>query len=92
MLLRIDVRLPETRRALVARELRVGLQPDLAAEWGLDLTLITGSAGEERAAELGLDEELRVEPVGRGVEGRARDGSVDCESVSEVHIQSMRCR
>ena len=77
MLLRVDVRLPEARRALVARELRVGLQPDLAAQRRLDLALVAARAGEERAAELGLDEELGVEDGGSRVEGDTRDSGVN---------------
>ncbi len=73
----VDERLPLARGARVARELGVGLQPDLAAERGLDLALVAPRAGEERAAELGLDEELGVEELGRRVEGRSGDGGVD---------------
>ena len=53
------------------------METKLAVERGLDLTLQAALAGEGRAAELGLDEELRVEDSGRRVEGRARDRRVD---------------
>ena len=69
--------LPLAGGARVAGELAVGLETDLAGEGGLDLTLVGAGSGEERTAELGLDEELGVED-GRGrVEGRARDRRVD---------------
>ena len=44
---------------------------------GLDLSLVRAVAGEECTAELGLDEELRVEREGSAVEGSARNGRVD---------------
>ena len=77
MRLVVDVRLPEARSTGVACKLRVGLQPNLAVQRGLDLSLVRAVAGEECAAELGLDEELRVEREGSAVEGSARNGRVD---------------
>ena len=73
----VDERLPLARRARVARELRVGLEAQLAVQRGLDLALVPARAGEDRAPELGLDEELGVEELGGRVEGRAGDGGVD---------------
>ena len=73
----VDERLPLASSARVARELAVRLETDLAADRGLDLALVAPRAGEERAAELGLDEELGVEELGGGVEGRSGDGRVD---------------
>ena len=72
-----DEGLPLASGARVARELRVGLETELAVERRLDLALVAARAGEQRAAELGLDEELRVEELGGGVEGRSGDGRVD---------------
>lgn len=79
----VDERLPLAGGALIARKEAVGLEAELAAERGLDLTLVAAVAGEERAAELGLDEELRVEQLGGGVEGRSRDGRVDVVGSSD---------
>ena len=73
----VHERLPLAGRARVARELRVGLETELAVERRLDLALVAPRAGEERAAELGLDEELSVEELGCRVEGRPGDGGVD---------------
>ena len=72
-----DVLLPEACRALVAGKLGVGLETQLAVERRLDLALVSTRAGEERAAELGLDEELGVERRGRRVERKARLRRVD---------------
>ena len=46
----------ETRTHVVIR-----LEADFAPEGGLNLALVSARAGEERAAELNLDEHLRVE-------------------------------
>ena len=72
-----DEGLPLAGGARVARELRVGLETELAVERRLDLALVAARAGEQRAAELGLDEELSVEHLGRRVERRAGDRRVD---------------
>ena len=72
-----DEGLPLAGRARVARELRVGLETELAVERRLDLALVAARAGEQRAAQLRLNEEMRVELLGRRVEGRTRDGGVD---------------
>ena len=72
-----DEGLPLAGGARVARELRVGLKAELAAERRLDLALVATRSGEQRAAELSLDEELRVENLGCRVEWRARDRRVD---------------
>ena len=55
----------------------VRLEADLAGERGLDLALVPARSGEERAAELDLDEDLRVEGAEGGVEGRAGNSRVD---------------
>ena len=55
----------------------VRLKTYFAAERGLDLALVSASAGEERAAELHLDEDLRVERAEGRVEGRSGDRGVD---------------
>ena len=73
----VHERLPLAGRARIAREQVVRLQPHLALERGLDLTLVPARAGEESATELGLDEELGVEELGGRVEGRARNRRVD---------------
>ena len=68
--------MPFTSGSRVTGKVVVGLETHLTAERRLDLALVACSAGEESAAELGLDEELGVED-GRGrVEGRARDRRV----------------
>ena len=72
-----DEGLPLAGGARVARELRVGLKAELAAERRLDLALVATRSGEQRAAELSLDEELGVEELGGRVEGRSGDGRVD---------------
>ncbi len=74
---RTDEGLPLASSARVTRELRVGLEAQLAAERALDLALVSARAGEERAAQLRLDEELRVELLRGRVEGRAGDARVD---------------
>ena len=56
----------------------VRLEANLATERGLDLALVAAGTGEQRAAELGLDEELSVETVGSRVEGSAWDRGVNC--------------
>ena len=83
MLLVVDVRLPETRSAGVARELAVGLQTNLAAERRHDLALVRAITGEEGALELSLNKELSVERERRRVEGSAGDGGVDLP----VHVR-----
>ena len=72
-----DEGLPLASSAGVASELGVGLETDLTPERGLDLTLVSAGSGEERTAELGLNEELSIEYGRRGVERCARDGRVD---------------
>ena len=74
---RTDERLPLARGARVARDVRIREQAELASEGRLDLADVRAVAGEERALEERLDEELRVERAGRRVEGRARDRRVD---------------
>ena len=61
----------------------VGLETDLAAERRLDFALVSARAGEERAAQLDLDEELGVEGAGGRVEGRAGDAGVDVVGCSD---------
>ena len=75
--MRTDERLPLARRAGVAGDEEVGLEAHLTAERGRDLTPPCVTAGERGTLELRLDEELRVEDSGSGVERRARDGGVD---------------
>ena len=72
--------LPLARRPAVPREQVVRLEAQLAVQRGLDLALVPARAGEDRAPELGLDEELGVEELGGRVEGRAGDGGVDVVS------------
>ena len=72
-----NVGLPLACRAGVASEQMVGLETDLALERRLDLALVCTVTREERAAELGLDEELGVEERRSRVEGRARDRRVN---------------
>ena len=72
-----DEGLPLASSARVAGELGVGLKTELTAEWGLDLTLVAARAGEQRAAELSLDEELSVECERRAVERSSGDRRVD---------------
>ena len=72
-----DEGLPLASGARVARELRVGLETELAVERRLDLALVAARAGEQRAAELGLDEELSVKDLWSRIEGCARNGGVD---------------
>ena len=72
-----DEGLPLASGARVARELRVGLETKLAAQRRLDFTLVSASSGEERATELGLDEELSVEDLRRRVEGGSGDAWVN---------------
>ena len=55
----------------------IRLETYFAAERGLDLALVSAGAGEERAAELHLDKDLRVERAEGRVEGRAGDRGVD---------------
>ena len=55
----------------------IRLEADFTPEGRLDLALISARAGEERAAELNLDEHLRVERREGRVKGRARDRLVD---------------
>ena len=55
----------------------VRLETYFAAERGLDLALVPAGAGEERAAELHLDEDLRVERAEGRVKGRSGDRGVD---------------
>ena len=64
----VHERLPLARRARVTRDRVVRLKPELALDRGLDLALVSARAGEERAAELGLEEELRVEETRGRVE------------------------
>ncbi len=77
MRVRTDEGLPLAGGARVAGELSVGLQAQLAAEGRHYLALVAAVPGEERALELGLDEELSVEQLGSRVERRAGDGRVD---------------
>ena len=72
-----DEGLPLASSPRVASELGIGLETDLAAKRRLDFTLVAPSSGEERTAELSLDEELGVEDLRSGVEGRAWDRGVD---------------
>ena len=72
-----DEGLPLASSASVASKLGVGLKTDLTPERGLDLTLVSGGSGEERTAELGLDEKLGVEQTRGRVEGSAWDGRVE---------------
>ena len=72
-----DEGLPLASGPGVTGELAVGLETDLAAEGGHDLTLVAGGTREERAAELGLNEELGVENSGGGVERSSGDGLVN---------------
>ena len=72
-----DEALPLARGAGVAREVVVGLETDLTSESGFDLALVAASAGEKRAAKLGLNEELGVESGGSRVKGCAWDSRVD---------------
>jgi hypothetical protein len=58
-------------------QLRVALQADLAVQRRLDLALVAPRAGEQRAAQLRLDEELCIENEWRRVERRAGDRRVD---------------
>ena len=74
---RTDEGLPLAHRARVARDVGVREEAELAAEGRLDLADVGAVAGEEGALEEGLDEELRVERAGRGVERRAGDRRVD---------------
>ena len=46
----------------------VGLETDFTMERRLDFTVVRAVTREERAAELGLDEDLSVEDVVRSVE------------------------
>ena len=78
-----DEGLPLASSASVASKLGVGLKTDLTPERGLDLTLVSGGSGEERTAELGLDEKLGVEEVGSGVEGSPGDRLVDMVGSSD---------
>ena len=55
----------------------VRLETELALERGLHGALDTALAGEERAAELSVDEELAIEDRRGRVEGCARDRRVD---------------
>lgn len=73
----VDERLPLARRAGVASDGVVGLETHLARKGRLDLALVAARAGEARAAELGLKEELRVPELRGGVERQARLGWVD---------------
>jgi hypothetical protein len=73
----VDVCLPEARRARVTGQLRVRLKANLASERRLDLALVATSAGEKRAAELSLEEELSVEHRRRRVERNAVERRVD---------------
>ena len=61
----------------------VGLETHFTLERGFDLTLVATSAGEERSTELSLDEELSIENLGRGVEGRSGDAWVNVVSGSD---------
>ena len=72
-----DEGLPLASGARVARELRVGLETELAVERRLDLALVATRSGEQRAAELSLDEELGVEELRGRVEGGSRNSRVD---------------
>ena len=74
---RTDERLPLARRARVARDVGVREETELAAEGRLDLADVRAVAGEERALEERLNEELRVERAGGRVERRAGDRRVD---------------
>ena len=75
--------MPLASSASVASELRVRLETNLSAKRGLDLTLVAGGSGEQRAAELSLDEELGVKELGGRVEGSTRDGLIDVVSRSD---------
>lgn len=70
-------RLPLACGPVVAGDQEVGLEAHLTAERGRDLTPPCVTAGERGTLELRLDEELRVEDSGSGVERRARDGGVN---------------
>lgn len=62
---------------MVASNRAVGLEADLTAEGGLNFTLVARRSGEQRPAELRLDEELGIERARGGVEGRSGDRRVD---------------
>ena len=55
----------------------VGLKTDLAAERGLDFTLVATSSWEECATKLGLDEEFGIEDSWGRVEGSSGDGRIN---------------
>lgn len=77
ILILTDERLPFASGPGVTGEVTVGLQTDLTSQGRHHFTLVSGGTGEERAAELGLDEELSVEDAGRGVERSSGDGLVN---------------
>ena len=79
VLLVVHVRLPQARRARVARELAVGLQPDLAAQGRHDLADIVIGSGEAGTLEQHLKEYLGVE-----VEGGLKCGVVSMEKSESV--------
>lgn len=79
----VDERLPLARGAAVARDREVGLQAELAGDRGRDLTLVVAGAGEGRAVQEDLDEELRVPDLWSRVEGRTGDSRVDVISRSD---------
>ena len=55
----------------------VGLETELSLKWRHHSALNTGLAWERSSTQLGLDEELTVEKLGRGIEWRARDGRIN---------------
>lgn len=72
----VHERLPLARRARVARDRVVALQAHLALQRALHLALVAPLAGEQRPAQLRLDEELRVPQLRRRVERQPGLGRV----------------
>ena len=77
LLLVVRERLPLASSARVTGDEEVGRETHLAANGREGFALHVGYAREGRALELSLDEELGVEDLRSGVEGRAWDRGVD---------------
>ena len=75
--IRTDESLESAGGSGVSGEVVVRLETNLTRNARFDFTLVTTSTREERAAELHLDEDLRVERAEGRVEGRAGDRGVD---------------
>jgi hypothetical protein len=79
----VHVRLPKARRTRIARQLLVRQKAKLALERRLGFTLVSARSGEERATELGLEEDLGIKDSGRRIERNAVERRVDVIRTSD---------